>query len=601
MRNIILNITILALLLGVNVSLSAQCELDKCNPLLSGMEITPDCIAVGETAVLNLGWAMSALDDQSYAPAYSWRIDISLDAGLRYEYQSVVGDGFDWSYDAANVTLTGVNNVEMGLDIPNGIFFAGFIDVTIVGLVTNECVPILSGANIEIIALDQGGCPQAYSNQTADDSDDSALSVSPPNSIVGFVFHDNFADGTQGNNSGTGTGADDPIGGIPVTLKDCGVNDICGDTDDGLSKATSTLADGTYAFENLAYGNYKVCFGMDDGSIVYDEFTTMNTSGANTTDDSDASSGGITSGITLNAGNTDVEDVDAGLFQYATISGTLFLDNDGTNGTVTVPAGTMDDIVVVYCDNPTACDMTHSITYSVTTDASGNYTIDDVIPGVILSIDATTYSTFEESTVVNAQNLDAHSGGSIINQNFALPVDILYFTAIKKKDKSLLEWATSHEINNDFFEIQASQNGSDFSPIGRVDSKGNGALGNTTYEYTHENPFDGKNYYRLKQFDYDGRFEFSEIRVLTFEQNIGRLTFNAYPIPTNNSISVTTNIELENHTISIYDDLGRKLKTLDYTNQMDIDISDLTDGIYFLRLSDGNGVQVEHKRIIKMN
>ena len=580
----------------------SQCELDKCNPVLTGMEITPDCIAVGQTSVMNLNWAMSALDNQSYCPAYSWRIKISFDAGLRYEYQSVIGPDFDWTYDAVNVTLTGVNNIPMGLDIPNGIFHQGDIDVTLIGLLNHDCVPILSGANIEIIASDQGGCPQAFSNQTADDVAESALSVSPPVSISGYVFHDYYADGTQGNNAGDGTGTDDAISDIPVTLKDCGVNNICGDTDDGPSKMTNTLVDGTYEFENLAYGNYSVCFGLSDGTTTYDEFTSQN-SGADTTSDSDASSGssgGTSESITFNTGSpTEVTDVDAGLFQYASISGTLFFDNDGTNGTVPAP-NTTDDIVVSYCDDPPACTSISEITYTVTTDGNGDYTIDNVIPGVITAINATSYSTFEESTVVNSQTLDAHSGGSITDQNFALPVTILYFNVAKSEGVSLLQWATSQEINNDYFEVQHSIDGASFNQIGLVQGKGT-SYETSSYQLEHKQPSIGKNYYRLKQFDYDGNFSYSDIKVLSFEQEAGRLTFNAYPIPTNNLLNVTTNIDLENHTISIFDDLGRNVKTVDYRNQMYIDISDLTDGIYFLRLSDSKGLLVQQKRVIKLH
>lgn len=417
--------------------------------------------------------------------------------------------------------------------------------------------------------------------------------------ICGNVFLDNYADGTNANQSGTGTGNDDPIEGITVTLLDCGKDLICGNVDDQPSKTVMTDSNGDYCFNDLSFSNYRVEFGMNDGNTTYDEFTTQNTGDDDLIDSevTSGSSGGQSEFISITLADLNEDNVDAGLFEYATISGTLYEDNDGTNGTVAA-ASASDIIVVEYCDNPTACDMTYTISYPVTTDANGDYTITDVIPGVVLSINATTYSTFEEDSVVNSQNLNANSGGAIEDQNFALPVGMLYFKVTKIEKKSMLEWATSQEFNNDYFELQHSLNGMIFNSIGIINGQGT-SFKTTIYEFEHTEPALGENYYRLKQFDFDGKFNYSEVKVLSFVRS-NALDLKVYPIPTYDNVSLLTTQDLVNHKVVLLDKMGRQLRTFDFTNQMIIALDNYASGIYFIKLVDSNGNVVKERKLINI-
>ena len=89
-----------------------------------------------------------------------------------------------------------------------------------------------------------------------------------------------------------------------------------------------------------------------------------------------------------------------------------------------------------------------------------------------------------------------------------LPVSITNFTASIKNTTTILNWATASETNNDYFTIERSRNNNDFSAIGTVYSKGNGAA---QYSYTDYTPLLGNAYYRLKQTDIDGKFTYSKI------------------------------------------------------------------------------------------
>ena len=88
--------------------------------------------------------------------------------------------------------------------------------------------------------------------------------------------------------------------------------------------------------------------------------------------------------------------------------------------------------------------------------------------------------------------------------NLALPVDLTYFKAKRVYNRIELEWQTASERINDYFELQASVDGRDFETIDFI--TGNGTTNSkTTYKRTLiESEYI---FFRLKQVDYDGRFE----------------------------------------------------------------------------------------------
>lgn len=96
----------------------------------------------------------------------------------------------------------------------------------------------------------------------------------------------------------------------------------------------------------------------------------------------------------------------------------------------------------------------------------------------------------------------------------ALPVVLEYFKAVPAAGQVTLEWATSAEINNDRFELERSDDGGKtFVEIGEVDGKGTTYV-TTTYRFADRRPLLGVTYYRLKQIDFDGQFEYSAIATV---------------------------------------------------------------------------------------
>lgn len=91
----------------------------------------------------------------------------------------------------------------------------------------------------------------------------------------------------------------------------------------------------------------------------------------------------------------------------------------------------------------------------------------------------------------------------------SLPVELISFTAESNKTENVLNWTTASEVNNSHFEIQKSDDGVNFQSIGIVQGNGNSS------EVNHYSFIDLNNsnnsYYRLKQIDFDGGFEYSHV------------------------------------------------------------------------------------------
>ena len=91
-----------------------------------------------------------------------------------------------------------------------------------------------------------------------------------------------------------------------------------------------------------------------------------------------------------------------------------------------------------------------------------------------------------------------------------LPVELTSFTAQSENQKVILKWTTATELNNNGFEIQRRVDESDFATIGFV--RGEGTTTNQKeYSYIDKDLFDGKYFYRLKQVDYNGSYEYSNV------------------------------------------------------------------------------------------
>jgi hypothetical protein len=185
------------------------------------------------------------------------------------------------------------------------------------------------------------------------------------------------------------------------------------------------------------------------------------------------------------------------------------------------------------------------------------------------------------------QNARRFTLGTINSSQTPLPIELVFFNATPFKDnrKVKLEWQTASEINNDFFTVEKSLNGTDWEIIKKVDGSGNSneLLNYSVYDYE---PNIGVSYYRLKQTDFDGQFEYSQIKSVSINQLISG-SVEIYPNPTNDKITVI-GIENELSEVRIFNPLGQdvtNLTTISSSNEstMLIDVSRLAKGIYYVK------------------
>jgi len=175
-----------------------------------------------------------------------------------------------------------------------------------------------------------------------------------------------------------------------------------------------------------------------------------------------------------------------------------------------------------------------------------------------------------------------------------VPVELVQFTGERTSRGSNLRWETASEINNQGFGIERSSNGIDWNQIGYVEGNGN-TTEIISYSYLDESPFDGYNYYRLRQNDFDGNFDYGNIVVVNYRLNKNELT--VYPNPAENVVYLEINKELENVNIQLVDSHGKIVYRNDAWVE-EISLNALSSGIYILRV-ESSTFQTQ-KEIIKI-
>ncbi len=170
-----------------------------------------------------------------------------------------------------------------------------------------------------------------------------------------------------------------------------------------------------------------------------------------------------------------------------------------------------------------------------------------------------------------------------------LPVTLLYFAAEANGSEALLSWGTAKEQMNKGFEIERSADGQNWSRIGFVASRA--ANGNSVsrldYTFTDKAPFEGKNFYRLKQIGLDGKDNYSQVSMVVFDGTKG---IRVYPNPVSNRLTVDGLLAACN--IRVVNSTGQVLKTYKVpagTQKQEINMSDLASGLYFIHLVNEQG------------
>jgi hypothetical protein len=184
---------------------------------------------------------------------------------------------------------------------------------------------------------------------------------------------------------------------------------------------------------------------------------------------------------------------------------------------------------------------------------------------------------------------------SMPSYDCVLPITLSSFTAEKYKgDDVIIRWTTSSEINNDYFVIEKSANGKDFSELSTVDGAGN-STSNLYYNVTDDRPFNPVSYYRLKQVDYDGTTTYSNIVAVRMSgKDFESLTMQSdYD---NGAIRATLvgsyKGKAQYHLSDILgnDILSGTVQTIDGINEIKLDASALARSVYYFSIRNENDV-----------
>jgi Secretion system C-terminal sorting domain len=189
-----------------------------------------------------------------------------------------------------------------------------------------------------------------------------------------------------------------------------------------------------------------------------------------------------------------------------------------------------------------------------------------------------------------------------------LPITLISFKAQIENTSVKLTWETSAEINNDFFTIERSENGLEYENIGEIPGSGN-SNSIKEYDFYDDGPIQGTSYYRLKQTDFDGKFEYVDLIAVNFNQNDeGICTLHIYPNPCVGSCTIDLkDCPLADNQVDVelYDTFGKKIVNRISPKSKGQDISfhmntsnNLAPGVYIVRATT-NGKRQVNKVVIK--
>ena len=208
----------------------------------------------------------------------------------------------------------------------------------------------------------------------------------------------------------------------------------------------------------------------------------------------------------------------------------------------------------------------------------------------------TTWSYNNGALMYNDLSALATGGGTDCNAGYCrtsefspcidnvLPVIWVNFKAKLEQERDVvLRWSTSEEINTLRYVIERSVNGVDFEPIATVKASGHA----DSYLYKDNDVSAGTYYYRLREEDWDGKYEYSSLETISVNQ---ALSVSVSPNPNNGYFTVQVNGFEEQVSIRVHDMLGALVYDKENSKERTIavQLNTLSVGMYILSVTGGN-------------
>jgi len=316
------------------------------------------------------------------------------------------------------------------------------------------------------------------------------------------------------------------------------------------------------------------------------------------------------------------------VYSFSQASGNIDLGSEITNGIMT--DGCVSSCQPMYCTNQSDNSGNHpteTMTITITGIAAGQsaeITLTSVLCGSTSGLDSGDdiyidgVQVFDGGSNAAVGQVECVAGGAdivieflanrrdeIINVSWisgptaADPVDCIdaileveyaHFTASKQNENVILNWATLKEIQNDYFEIEHSLDGRIYNSIAKVLGEGDSEY-TVDYHFLHKEAAAGANYYRLKQYDFNGVYRMSKTVTVELKPEI---QFSIRPSLVNDRLSISHPGNSDLRIISLQGQIVDIIKVNDYK---EYDVSNLVDGIYVISTT-VNG-QLINKRFVK--
>jgi hypothetical protein len=165
-----------------------------------------------------------------------------------------------------------------------------------------------------------------------------------------------------------------------------------------------------------------------------------------------------------------------------------------------------------------------------------------------------------------------------------LPIELTSFSATATDFGVDVNWQTATEINNDYFVIERSKDAVSFTEVARVQGVGN-SIESNDYSITDESPYNGMNYYRMRQTDFDGTTSFSQIVGVEFNDILPEIAI--YPVPSNGLVDINVS-RYKHFDLNIASMDGR---TMTQGNNIEthtqVDTQNFPAGVYLVRIEAG--------------
>ncbi len=175
-----------------------------------------------------------------------------------------------------------------------------------------------------------------------------------------------------------------------------------------------------------------------------------------------------------------------------------------------------------------------------------------------------------------------------------LPVNFTKFTATFRPSAIVLNWSTAQETNNSYFSLERSGDTQEWKEVKKISgSPYSNSVSN--YQYVDEEPLNGNNYYRLKQVDADGRFQYSQVVMANFI--VMKNSTLVYPNPNAGSV-LHVRYPLSKNSVLTLSDLNGRILFRSTINSTTVSVPSLLRGTYVLKLQDPVSGQVKIEKYV---